>query len=359
VRDAARPPFADRDLEALRRLAEHAAPTFVHLLPSAEGTAGTALPDGGLFREQAVEFHRGGLSGEGDLLRVDPGWMRWTYRLLLAVVVAGLLFTVLGKVREYAAGPAVIRLGGRADITANAAGSVTQVFARPGDSVPKGKLLVRFYGAQEAAELERIEHEFELQLINRLRNPGDRGAEQSLISLHAERELARARLAERDVRAPSAGVVSDIRVRPGQHINPGQVLLSLNGDRGRPEVLALLPGQYRPLLKRGMELRLELQGYRYAYQHLTVATVEDEVVGPTEARRYLGDEIADAATVNGPVVVVTARLPASTFEAEGRTWRYHDGMWGTAEVRIRSERILLALIPSLKALFEEGKSLDA
>jgi membrane fusion protein (multidrug efflux system) len=357
VRDAARPPFGDRDLEALRRLAEHAAPTFVHLLPS-EATAGTALPDGGLFREQAVEFHRGGLTGEGDLLRVDPGWMRWTYRLLLAVVVSGLLFTVLGRVREYASGPAVVRLGGRADLTATSAGSVTQVFARRGEAVPKGKLLVRFYGAQEAAELESLEREFELQLINRLRNPNDPAAEQSLISLRAQRDLARARLAERDVRAPAAGVVSDVRVRPGQHINPGQVLLSLNGDRGRAEILALLPGQYRPLLKRGMELRLEIQGYRYAYQHLTVGAVEDEVVGPAEARRYLGDEIADAMAVNGPVVVVTARLPSSTFEAEGKTWRYHDGMWATAEVRIRSERILLALIPSLKALFEEGKSLD-
>ena len=117
-------------------------------------------------------------------------------------------------------------------------------------------------------------------------------------------------------------------------------------------MIALLPGEYRPQLKPGMELRMELQGYRYAYQHLTVADVGSEVVGPAEARRYLGDEIADAATLGGPVVLVTARLPSLTFEAEGRTRRYHDGMWGKAEVRVRSEPILVALIPALKALFE-------
>ncbi len=354
IRAAAAPVFSERDLVRLARLAYNAAPTLAHLLPAAEeeeaAAAGMLSP--GLFREQAIEHHRDGLSGEGDLLRADPGWMQWTFRLLVAVVAAGLLFVVLGKIREYASGPAVIRLGGRTDLTANAAGTVTQVLARPGERVARGRLLVRFYGAGEAAQLERIEREFELQLINRLRNPNDQGAEQGLISLRAERELARARLAERDVRAPAAGVVSDIRVRPGQHIAPGQTLLSVLGERGVPTVVALLPGQYRPLLKPGMELRLEVQGYRYAYQHLTVASVEDEVIGPAEARRYLGDAVADAMPLDGPVVLVTARLASPTFEAEGRTWRYHDGMWGQAEVRVRSERILVALIPALKALFE-------
>ncbi|HVR98423.1 MAG TPA: HlyD family efflux transporter periplasmic adaptor subunit [Thermoanaerobaculia bacterium] len=353
VRAAEAAPFTERDLETLARLAEQAAPTFAHLLPAAEEAEASGMLSPGLFREQAVEHHRDGLSGEGDLLRADPGWMRWTFRLLVAVVVAGLLFAVLGKIREYAAGPAVIRLGGRTDLTANAAGTVTQVLARPGERVARGRLLVRFYGAAEAAQLERIEREMELQLVNRLRNPNDRGAEQALISLRAQRELARAQLAERDVRAPAAGVVSDIRVRPGQHIAPGQTLLSVAGEQGMPTVVALLPGQYRPLLKPGMQIRLELQGYRYAYQQLTVAAVEDEVIGPTEARRYLGDAVADAVPLDGPVVLVSARLSSPTFEAEGRTWRYHDGMWGRAEVRVRSERILVALIPALKALFEE------
>jgi multidrug resistance efflux pump len=252
-----------------------------------------------------------------------------------------------------------VRLGGRTDLTATADGTVTDVGVATGQTVEAGRLLVRFYGAREAAELSRIDHEMELQLINRLRDPSDKGAEQSLLSLRAQRELARANLAEREVRAPSAGVVSDIRVRPGQHIAPGQSLLSLVRGQEHPQVICLLPGEFRPLLKPGMPLRLEVQGYRYAYQHLVVETVGDEVVGPGEARRALGDEIADAVQVTGPVVRVTARLAGNTFESDGKVRRFHDGMWGTAEVRIRSERVLVALVPALKVLFEPQEGADA
>ena len=81
--------------------------------------------------------------------------MRWTYRLLVAALAAGLLFSVLARIREYAAGPAVVRLGGRSDLTATEDGTVTQVAVR-GERV-EAALLVHFYGAREAAELARID----------------------------------------------------------------------------------------------------------------------------------------------------------------------------------------------------------
>ena len=146
--------------------------------------------------------------------------------------------------------------------------------------------------------------------------------------------------------------LDDIRVRVGQHIVPGQSLLSIGRGEQRPSVVAFLPGEDRPLLKRGMPLRMEIQGYRYAYQQLVVDAVGDEVVGPAEARRYLGDEIADAVTFTGPVVKVEAHLPSGSFKADGKVRQYHDGMLAQAEVRIRSERVLVTLIPALKAFFE-------
>lgn len=347
------PVFSGEDLEILLRLAEATAPTFTQLRFLEEESAPARLYTDGLFREKAIEHHQDGLRGEGDLLRADPRWMLWTYRLLLGVVVVGLLFSLVFKVREYASGPAVVRLGGRTDLTATTDGTVSEVAVRPGQRVESGRLLVRFYGAREAAELERIERELEMQLIARLRNPADTGAERALISLRAERELAQARLAERELRAPRAGLVSDIRVRTGQRIAPGQVMLSLAGEGGDPTVLALLPGEYRPLIKPGMQLRLELRGYQYMYQHLEVESVSNEVIGPNEARRYLGEEIADAVPLDGPVVLVSARLPSLTFEVEGKVRRYHDGMWGQGEVRVRAERVLVALVPALRALFED------
>jgi membrane fusion protein (multidrug efflux system) len=354
VRQAAERAFDDEDLKELTLLAEQAAPTFAQL-GLAEGST-DGLPAVTLFREEAVEHHNVGFRGEGDLLRVDPGWMRWTYRLLIVALAAGLLFTLIAHIREYAEGPAVVRLGGRSDLTASTDGTVSQVAVSPGDRVEAGRLLVRFYGAREAAELARLDHEFELQLINRLRDPADSGAQQGLITLRAERELARSNLAEREVRATAAGVVSDVRVRAGQHIAPGQSLLTVVRGESRPVVVAFLPGEYRPLLKPGMPLRLEIQGYRYAYQHLVVDAVEDQVVGPAEARRSLGEGIADAVQFPGPVVRVEAHLASGTFEAEGKVRRFHDGMLARAEVRIRSERVLVALIPALKAFFESKEA---
>jgi biotin carboxyl carrier protein len=268
--------------------------------------------------------------------------------------VAGILFSVLAQVREYASGPAR---------RTTADGTVSQIAVVAGQKVAAGDLLVRFYGAREAAELARIDREMELQLVNRLRDPSDAGAEQALTSLRAQRELARSNVSEREVRAATAGVVGDLRVRVGQRILPGQTLLSLargmGGAGNRPQVVALLPGEYRPLLKPGMPLRLELQGYRYAYQHLVVDAVGDEVVGPEEAQRYLGEDVAGGVAITGPVVRVEAHLTSGTFESEGHLRRYHDGMWGKAEVRVRSERVLVALIPALKAVFEPREAGDA
>ena len=93
-------------------------------------------------------------------------------------------------------------------------------------------------------------------------------------------------------------------------------------------MVAFLPGEDRPLLKRGMPLRLEVQGYRYAYQQLTVDSVGDEVVGPAEARRYLGDEIADAVQFTGPVVKVEAHLAvAAPSRRRGRCAAIMTACW--------------------------------
>jgi len=357
ARAAAAPPFAAAAAAALAQLAEQLVPVFLRWEAwerrgfAAAAAAGS--PADRLFRREALAASKSEQQGEGDPLRISPDWIRWTYRLLLGLVAVGVLYGTLGTVREYASGPAMIRIGGRTELRANAAGAVTSIEVKPGDRVAAQQLLIRFYGADEMAELDRINTEFEQQLINHLRNLADRGAEGALITLRGQRRLAQAHLEERSLRAPHAGVVTDLRVRPGQHLAPGQSLLAVVGEAKRPSAVVLLPGRYRPQLRPGMAMRMELEGYGYAYQHLTVDSVGDQIVGPDEAKRYLGEEVADAVHFEGPVVLVSARLPARTFRAGGRTFEYHGGMWGSAEVEVRSERILFTLLPSLKALFRE------
>lgn len=300
-----------------------------------------------IFREEALRHHEGSQE-HGDLLRISPKWTRWTYWLLLALVVSAAVFSLLGTIPEYASGPAVVKVEGRSDLTTDQPGIVATVYVQSGQRVEAGQPLVGFRSQEETASLERIQHEFELQLVRVLQNPADEAARQALTSLRAERELAQARQQARTVRAPQAGVVAALRVRPGQYVNPGENVVSVVGDDVHVELVALLPGGYRPRLSPGHSLRVELNGFSHEYQTFTIDSVGNQIIGPSEVRRFLGADSADALTLSGPMVVVRARIGSPTFTLKGKTFNYFDGMLAQADARVRSERILVTLIPGLK-----------
>ena len=353
VRDPGRAPFSDEDEAALELLAATVAPTLAQLTLAARLESGERRTE--IFRDEALEHHAAPGVREGDWLRLAPRWTSATLWLLVGMVALFLGFAAVSSIGEYSTGPAVVRLAGRTEVTASQAGPVTAVEVRPGDRVSAGQVLVRFQNAREAAELARIEREWELQLVERLRDLSSGAPSQALIGLRAERDLARARLDERVVRAPRAGIVGDLRCRRDQHVAAGDILLSLTGTDAQPTLVAVLPGEHRPLLRAGMPLSLELRGYAHAPQRLVVAVVADEVVGPEEAKRLLGPEVANAIPLNGPLVRVEARFPSAAFEADGKQYVLHDGMWGAAEVRVRDESLLAALVPGLRAVLERGR----
>ncbi len=300
-----------------------------------------------IFREEALRHHEG-TQEDGDLLRISPRWTRWTYWVLLALLVFAGLFSLLGTLPEYASGPAVVKVEGRSDLTPETPGLVASVDVRPGQRVEAGQPLVSFLSQEETAALERTQHEFDLQLLRVLQDPTDEAARQALTSLRAERELAQARRQARTLRAPHAGVVSALRVRQGQYVNPGESVVSVVGDDVHVTLVALLPGGYRPRLEPGKPLRVELNGFSHEYQTFTIQSVGDQILGPNEVRRYLGADHGDAVPLAGPLVVVRANVPATTFRIKGRTFNYFDGMLARADVRVRTERILVTLIPGLK-----------
>ncbi len=361
LRPAAQKPFTTADREALEAFAAQLGPLIGvkldrWLRQSRGQLVETEAPEFGshLFRQAAVESFRQGERGEGGVLRISPLWMTLSYRLLLTVLVAGLLFSFFAHVRQYADGPAVVMLSDADYLTATNAGTIADVAVESGEEVEAGQVLLSFYEFEEAAELSRIEEELEAQLRRRLRDPSDSATEQALISLRAQRDLARSRLGQRSVRAPAAGTVGDLRVREGQLIIPGQVLVALASETREPRVVALVPGRYRPELEAGKELHFQVSGYPYSNQILEIEAVGQEIVGPQEAQRILGTTVGDAIEVRGPVVPVYARLPSDHFEASGKRLPYHSGMWGQARIPLRSERILSTLMPFLKSVFGGG-----
>ncbi|HWN70512.1 MAG TPA: HlyD family efflux transporter periplasmic adaptor subunit, partial [Haliangium sp.] len=350
VRRAEGGDFTARARQNLVLLAEHTAPIFDLLSRHIEAKAVIETSwRSPLFRQEALDAYTS-WQEHGDVLRVSPRWLGRAFWLLVAVFVTALVYMSVGTVNEYSTGPAVVRMNGRTELTATTGGTINEILVVPGQRVRPAQILVRLHDVDAVAEYRRIEGEFEAQLRNLLRAPGDPGPRQSVASLRAQKERAAARLEERLIRAPHGGTVSDVRIRAGQALNVGDVVLSLIDDESDLTVIALLPGGDRPLIEPGMTMRLELTGYQYAYQSLVVDTVTDEVIGPAEVARYLGPTIGDALPRMGPVVLVHAHLPTTTFVADDEEYRYHDGMIGIAEVRVRSRSIIEHLFPELRRL---------
>ncbi len=349
VRGGRRGDFTAADAAVIARFAALVAPFLEQLALHAEAQAVLDRhADRGLFRREAVEAQS--RPRWGDVVRVSPPWLPIAYRLLVALLIAAVLFVALGRVSTYATGPAVIRARDRVELIAPTAGTVRTVEVEPGGRLATGAVVARLDDAPQRAALERIQRELDAQLRNHMLDLGDAATDAAVRALRTQLAAARIALDERVVRADAAGVVGDVRIRPGQLIAVGDILASVVAGDGGLEVVALVPGHDRPQLAAGMTLRLELAGYRYAYQTITIDSVSEDVIAPAEARRVLGAGVADGWQLAGPVVLVRGRLSARDFIVDGRRFVYHDGMLGQAAIRLRSERIVEALVPGARRL---------
>jgi membrane fusion protein (multidrug efflux system) len=304
-----------------------------------------------LFRPEAIE-HQRARGMRSELVVLDVAATAWGFRLLCAGMLTLLAFVSLGRVNEYATGPAFVMLDGRTPLTAESAGLVSQVLVKPGDRVAAGDALVQFSAAEELSELQAATREFDSQLSKLLLAPDDAVAREALVSLRSRRELAQQRFDRRVLRAPIAGIIGDVRVRAGQLVDPGLRVIDLQGEATAATITALLPGRYRPMLRSGDALRFEVDGFHQVPYELTVTRVGEQIIGPSEAARFVGRDLADAFAINGPVVLVEATLPSTRFAMDGQRYDFSTGMYGKAEAVVRNEPIAYAFVPSLKPWIE-------
>ncbi|WP_338868472.1 HlyD family efflux transporter periplasmic adaptor subunit [Myxococcus stipitatus] len=304
----------------------------------------------GLFRQEAVEhYNRGEI--QGNLLQLTPFWVRTTYWVVVALALSLGLTLAVVRIHEYAQGPLLIQVQGVEDITATAGGRVTRILVGRGQQVRAGDPLVELHARGETAERDRVEQEFRTQLAARLTDPLNASARQALGSLRAQMDLSEVLVSERTLVAPFDGWVREVRVRENQYLETGEVVVTLSRQETGVTALILVPGQYRPMLEPGQRLRVELSGFAYLYQDVTVSSVSDELLGPTEVRRFLGPGHGDLVTLEGPMVAVEARMPDEGFRAQGHHYRYYNGMVGTGRVQVRERNGWTVLIPALDALW--------
>jgi membrane fusion protein (multidrug efflux system) len=354
VRERTQGWFDQHACDALVRLAAELGPVLHRVAAANEAIAhlrNTARPAAAeLFRQEALLAHRE-RRDLGDPIRVSPSWTKAMYGMLVALLVLGLCAAATFEITQYSTGPAVVRQHGRSDVAVAAGGAIASIDVGAGDNVRKDQILVRLGDLTERADFESTRDDFHAQLRNRLLDPSDDAAAQQLRALQRQLEAAEAALESRVIRAPHDGIVTDIGVTKGQHVAPGDAVMAVVDPAASGlELVAFLPGGDRPQIQPGMSLRLELQGFDYAWQDVTVDSISEAVIGPNEAKRILGPQLGDTLPIGGGVVMVRATLPSPTFESDGEVYPYHDGMGGVAEVRLRDETILEMIMPALKEM---------
>ncbi|HEX2690160.1 MAG TPA: HlyD family efflux transporter periplasmic adaptor subunit [Kofleriaceae bacterium] len=353
LRDEARPPFSDADLDKLSALASAWAPYVLQLSMRVEADQilGDQLDRGpsDMFRQEAI-MHLVRRGQRGDVVRVHPGWVRSAYWLVLGSLAAAVGYAALAHIHQYTEGPAVVQFTGRSEVIAHEVGTIASLDAERGQRVERGQVLARLHDAEQVGQLKTLETEFESRLVAYLQSPADPAIKQALGQIRSARDSARLGVESKTLRAPTAGIVKEVLVRNGQRVEPGTVVVSIidASSAENLKVIAFLPGGERPRLHAHQPLRLTLPGYRGAELASEVRAIS-EVLGATEARaQFLGNRLGDSLPLAGTVVVVEARLASPAFQADGETFELHDGMIGLAEVQLQSRSLLESLIPGLR-----------
>jgi membrane fusion protein (multidrug efflux system) len=103
-------------------------------------------------------------------------------------------------------------------------------------------------------------------------------------------------------------------------------------------------------------LHISLDGFKKAREEATITSVGNDIVGSAEVGKYIGNTLADALRLpqGASWVIVRAKLPKKTFEADRRTYQFHHGMpSSTAEVKVQNKPFLSTIVPALEKYLPE------
>ena len=301
--------------------------------------------DRSLFRSEAIE-EQGRSESPSSILNVSERWGSWIIGGMAALLLAFAAFLIFGKATEYAEGGAVVHSRGRIPVVANEAGTVAAIQLAPGTAVAPGDVIGTLYDHAELAEVQRLEHEYEDALVRLLRDPASPTAGAGLAALRGASEQARTALEERQLIVPVAGVLTDVRVRPGALVSPGQTVATVGTTGPGFEIVAAVPGNFRPLLVSGLPVVVELEQFPGNRLHLEARAISPEVISVGEARALMG-QLMPTSSEDAALALVYADLPEVLESRGGAEYRLYDGMRGSVRIPVREERFIVTLWPAL------------
>lgn len=211
----------------------------------------------------------------------------WVALVAIALIVlAGVVWTFLGQAPETVRGPGmIVPTGGFVDVGTGVAGVVTELTVRPGDAVQADEVVATLVTADGTTE---------------------------------------------QVRAPVAGVVSNVVGRQGGATEPGTPLVIMDPESSGNSAVAFLPAEQGARAKAGMTALIALASLPQSQYGYLVGTVESVSLLPTTTERVAalvgGDQrLPDYFMASGPVLEVSIRLNPDPSTATGYAWTTGDG----------------------------------
>lgn len=141
----------------------------------------------------------------------------------------------------------------------------------------------------------------------------------------AENEAERGTL----LRAPAAGTVSTLLVKPGQNVAAGQPLLSILPAKSKLQAQLLVPSSAIGFVSPGNRVVLRYQAFPYqkfGQQYGQVVQVSRSALSPAEAASLLGRNVAT------PLYRVLVKLDRQTIDAYGKPEALKPGMVLNADI---------------------------
>lgn len=159
------------------------------------------------------------------------------------------------------------------------------------------------------------------------------------------------------LRAPRAGLVSALVVKPGMSVSAGETLLSIEPQHSQLVAQLLVPSSAIGFIHPHETVLLRYQAFPYqqfGLRHGTVTEVSRSALNPTEAAALLG------APVKASFYRVLVRLHRQTVRAYGRWRRLQAGMALTADVMLDKRPLIDWIFEPLLGLRQriaaEGKA---
>ncbi|MFT3696207.1 MAG: HlyD family efflux transporter periplasmic adaptor subunit [Kofleriaceae bacterium] len=348
VRNVRQPAFGPAEHITMAAIARESAAVLHHLVVQhLQGKIEQAADKKSLYRPEALQYHRK-KGSEGVVAELSPKWTRRAYPFLLVTMLVAAIAGILVRVPTYSSGFGIVRRASM-PVTALAQGNVEALYFQRGDTVKKGDRLAKLSSPKEEGDYAQVKAERDQAQTNYLFDEQDEQSRKQVKAATTALVHAQSVLDQRYVYATADGTVSDIHTDEGKAVQPGQELMRIIKPGTKPEILAFLPSTDRPRVKQHeMKLQVGVEGFKLKRPRLAIDSISEDVVGPSDIRRMVGQEVADTLKLPNEGVsfmVVKGTFDSDKFKSGHKIYELHDGMPAKVEIEIDTKPFLAEVFP--------------